>query len=214
MSILTELLPKVKTTYKAAAFELEERIRPIFLKYGLYVTTQQLEDALCTVYAIKDKLGNSLIEDDVKIVILEKEESVIPIGGIAVVSLLGSPTISVGNGLKLPKIEDEYYKEALQLLEICPLDVAKQYLKFKNTWLFVVGYDPAICRAAWFRFSNAEQRYVACIAYPGVCEESGMKYISATAQSYSHDKQFTKGSRQINYWYEDKSLEDYWPGTD
>src|SRR3990172_5513118 len=99
MNLVTQMLPRIASTYKSAAFDLDEKIRPIFLKYGLYLDTAQLEEAIAAVYITAEKLGNGLLEDDVKIIVVEKEKSIIPIGGIAMASLLTLPTLSVGSDL-------------------------------------------------------------------------------------------------------------------
>ena len=213
MNLLSQLLPKVERNYKSVAFDVEENIRPIFLKYGIYADIIQLEEALATVYAIADKLGNSLIEDDIKVVVLEKENSVIPINGIAVAALLSVPTLSIGDGLMLPKLNDDYYNEVLKLLTILPLDGIKTYVPFDNQVLVIVAYDMAMCRSSWFRYSNKEKRY---LIYIGDSQgENTMGPVSCTEKSYCFDKQFSdKKDRIIRYWYEDTSLDDYCPGGD
>lgn len=214
MSIILDMLPQIGPTYKSTAFNLGERVSSIFLKYGLYATVDQLEEAMSTVYNIAEELGDALVEEDVKVIVIEKEKSIIPLGGLAVANVLSVPTLSIGEGLKLPKINDPYYNIVLEDLEILPVPASKGYLSFDHEWLFIITYDSQNCRSAWFRYNNnSGKRYVMCIDKPPVDEM--MNSIHSSSYQFNIDKQFSdKQNRVIRYWYEDNTLEENWPEHD
>ena len=92
-NIVESLLPNLQKcdTYLGAAFEFEDCIRALLMKYGLFHNMVNMEKALCGAYSMARKLHRELMEDDVKLIVVENNNSIVPIMGLAMVSIFGLP---------------------------------------------------------------------------------------------------------------------------